>query len=373
MTSPWWSVVARLGDTAGMSLEVLVHEVGQALGHAQRLFGSAPVPGGLGTTGGLSSSRDAVAQANGAAARTWNGAGRSRYVATSSGQVSALDSVIGADAGTTAELDGSADASARGRSGIDTVINNTRAGVAAIAPSTDTPTGRQQLLTHLQSQLQRAKLLLHVSEQRNIALAAMIRNAAIGYRGSAGGTAMMPTAPPIGATPGTTAGALQLPTLAHLTTQTHHRPSSDLPQRARRAGLNLHNPVLSRTPGAENVRAAIRAALDIKGITDPVARANWEAGMMTVADRESDFNPNAVNRDDDNARKGDPSVGAFQMTGTTFGAYHEPRTLSDNRDLVAQAAAFINYVQGHYGVAVDGSNLAALVQQADPTRLPKGY
>ncbi len=238
-----------------MSLDALVHEVGQALGDAQRLFGSAPVPGELGATGGLGSGRDAVAQANGAAARTWNGAGGSRYVATSSGQTTALDSVIGADAGTTAGLAGSADASARGRSGIDTVINNTRAGVAAIAPSTDTPAGRQQLLTHLQSQLQRAKLLLHVSEQRNIALAAMIRNAAIGYRGGAGGTAMMPGAPPIGATPGTTAGALQLPTLARLTTQTHHRRGADLP------------PPMPRTAvgGGHAAQVAVKAALSRLG------------------------------------------------------------------------------------------------------------
>jgi hypothetical protein len=36
------------------------------------------------------------------------------------------------------------------------------------------------LVVHPQAQLQRAKLLLRVSEQRNIALATMIRNAAAG-------------------------------------------------------------------------------------------------------------------------------------------------------------------------------------------------
>ncbi len=353
-----------------MSLDALVHEVNRALGDARGLFGSAPTPGGLGTAGGLGAGRDAVSQASGGAARTWSGAGGANYVAASGGRVAALDSVIDADAGTTAGLGGSADASARGRGAMNAVIDDARAGVAAIAPSTDTPTGRQYLVNHLQSQLQRAKALLQVSEQRNMALAAMIRNAAAGYRGGLGG------APAMGAPammPGAGAGALVLPALARLTALTHRRPGTGLAPQVRRAGLNLHNLVLARTPGAENVRAAIRAALDIKGITNPVARANWEAGMMTVADRESDFNPNAVNRGDDNARKGDPSEGVFQMTGATFGAYHEPGTLSNNHDLVAQAAAFINYVQGRYGVAADGSNLAALVQQADPTRPPKGY
>ena len=114
-------------------------------------------------------------------------------MATSGGQVTALDSVITADDGTTAGFGGSADASARGRRGMDAVVDDTRAGVAAIAPSTDTPAGRQQLVNHLQSQLQRAQVLLQVSEQRNMALAGMIRNAAAGYRG--GGAAMMPGAP----------------------------------------------------------------------------------------------------------------------------------------------------------------------------------
>jgi len=376
MTWPWWSVVVGVGDTAGMSLDALVHEVGQALGDARRLFGSAPLPGGWGAAGGLGRGRDAVSQATGAAAQTWRGAGASSYVPAGGGQVRELDSVISADEGIAAGLGGSAEASARGRSGMDTVLGDTRVGVAAIAPSTDTPAGRQQLVTHLQSQLQRAKVLLDVSEQRNIALAEMIRNAAAGYRGGLGGAAMMPGAPAMAAPatmPGAGAGALTLPALARLTALARHRPSAGLAPHARRLGLNLRNPVVSRTPGAQNVRAAIRAALDIKGITNPVARANWEAGMMTVAGRESDFNQNAVNRDDDNAGRGDPSVGAFQMIGATFGAYHEPGTSPDNRDLVAQAAAFINYVQGRYGVAADGSNLAALVQQADPTRPPKGY
>jgi peptidoglycan DL-endopeptidase CwlO len=239
-----------------MSLEALVHEVGQALGDARRLFGSAPVPGGWGAGGGLGSGRNAVSQANGAAAQTWSGAGGSNYVATGRGQVTALDSVISADKGTTAGLGGSADASARGRAGMDAVVDDTRAGVAAIAPSTDTPVGRQQLVTHLQSQLQRAKVLLQVSEQRNIALAGMIRNAAAGYR--AGGAAMMSGAPAMGAPammPGAGAGALALPALARLTTLTHHRPDARLPPHTPRTAIG----------GGPAAQVAAKAALSRLG------------------------------------------------------------------------------------------------------------
>ncbi|MCA2249740.1 transglycosylase SLT domain-containing protein [Mycobacterium intracellulare] len=131
---------------------------------------------------------------------------------------------------------------------------------------------------------------------------------------------------------------------------------------------------LARVPaGPGGVRAAIDEALDIKGITGEHARANWAAGLTTIASRESNFNPEAINTSDINAAHGDPSVGAWQTTHATFAAYHEPGTARDPRDLVAQACAVINYVRGRYGVAADASNFAALVQQADPTRPPKGY
>lgn len=125
--------------------------------------------------------------------------------------------------------------------------------------------------------------------------------------------------------------------------------------------------------GRAAVAAAIRKALDIKGIHDPAARARWERGMDLVARRESNYNANAVNDSDSNAARGTPSKGAWQFIAPTFAAYHQPGTSRDINDLVAQACAFINYAMGRYGVAVDASNLADLIQQADPRRSPKGY
>jgi SLT domain-containing protein len=142
--------------------------------------------------------------------------------------------------------------------------------------------------------------------------------------------------------------------------------------RSARAGLNLHPPVPTG-PGADAFRAAIRRGLTFKGITDPVARANWEAGMMVVGDRESDFNSTAVNGEDRNARDGNHSAGTLQFTRPTFEAYHEPGTSADRSDNVAQVCAFVNYAMNHYGVSADGSDLAAKIQQADPTRPAKGY
>lgn len=129
----------------------------------------------------------------------------------------------------------------------------------------------------------------------------------------------------------------------------------------------------NHTSGRQAVLAAIRKALDIKGIHDPAARARWERGMDLVARRESNYNANAINNWDSNAARGTPSKGAFQFIAPTFAAYHQPGTSRDIHNLVAQACAFINYAMGRYGVAVDASNLADRIQQADPRRSPKGY
>jgi len=125
--------------------------------------------------------------------------------------------------------------------------------------------------------------------------------------------------------------------------------------------------------GRSAVLASIRTALDIKGIHDPIARARWERGMDTVAQRESNYRNDAVNHIDSNARAGHASQGTFQFVPGTFNAYHEPGTSRLMSDNVAQACAFINYARGRYGVALDGSNLASRIQQADPHRSPRGY
>jgi SLT domain-containing protein len=124
--------------------------------------------------------------------------------------------------------------------------------------------------------------------------------------------------------------------------------------------------------GVENVRAAIRAALDHKGIIDPAARVRWESGMMLISQRESGFR-DVVNGWDANARAGNPSAGPFQFTRTTFDIYHEPGTPTDFRDTFAQACALVNYAHSHYKVSLTGIDLAEKLQQADPLRPARGY
>lgn len=107
----------------------------------------------------------------------------------------------------------------------------------------------------------------------------------------------------------------------------------------------------------------------------------WLPGGLTVAARESSYRVNAVNNYDLNAHgpiqsDGYPlycSRGAWQFIAPTFAAHHHPGTSNNIYDGVALFNAFINYTMDNYGVAADGHNLAARVQQADPNRPPRGY
>jgi peptidoglycan DL-endopeptidase CwlO len=225
----WRWVILR-----GMSLDGLVAEVGQLLGQARELYGPAPRAGPWGSTGVLSAGREGVAQAGGVL-QSWGGAGATSQFAASGGRVLALDNTIGADQSTGSGFGDAADASRSGRAGMDTVVNDTDRGVAAVAPSTGTAAGKRQLVDHLQSQLDRAKGLLKVSEQRNIMLANLIRSGAAGYSatprmgGMSAGIPMTGTPMTGGISGGTPTGVVgslipNLTALNHLT-NTHRRRS----------------------------------------------------------------------------------------------------------------------------------------------------
>ncbi|TDZ99548.1 hypothetical protein CCUG60884_04896 [Mycobacteroides salmoniphilum] len=150
---------------------------------------------------------------------------------------------------------------------------------------------------------------------------------------------------------------------------THQGPP---PGTATAAGAVSNQPGIGNyAPGSVN--EVIDKSLDIEGITDPQERANWAAGMRVVGRRESNFDFNAINNWDSNAQKGIPSGGWLQFIEPTYRAYHAPGTSNVYTDPVGQGTAFINYTMARYGVSADGHDLAAKVQQADPTRSPKGY
>jgi hypothetical protein len=130
--------------------------------------------------------------------------------------------------------------------------------------------------------------------------------------------------------------------------------------------------------GASNIDLWIEEALLVAGlpITD-----GWVKGFETLCNRESSYDPNAVNTTDGNATgpivgDGHPqncSRGVAQCIPATFALYHIAGTRTAIYDPIANIAAASLYVRLHYGVSSDGSDFAAKVQQADPNRPPHGY
>ncbi|MBN8253853.1 transglycosylase SLT domain-containing protein, partial [Priestia flexa] len=95
--------------------------------------------------------------------------------------------------------------------------------------------------------------------------------------------------------------------------------------------------------GAAMARAAITQALKI--LNKPMSLLG---PLMTIAKKESGFNPNAINNWDINAKRGDPSVGLFQIIGSTFRRWMYPGH-GNRRNPLDSALAAIRYMDGRYG------------------------
>jgi len=111
--------------------------------------------------------------------------------------------------------------------------------------------------------------------------------------------------------------------------------------------------------------AIINAALSADRVPLP-DWPRWQAGMNTLIERESGWNPGIFNTTDINAINGTPSGGLAQVIGPTFAANRNPSLPNNLLDSVANVAASVNYIVSRYG---DISN----VQQANPNLPPLGY
>lgn len=96
--------------------------------------------------------------------------------------------------------------------------------------------------------------------------------------------------------------------------------------------------------GAAQARKWIMAAMSITGT--PMSYLN---GLMTIAKRESGFNPKAINLWDSNAKAGHPSQGLFQTIPSTFAAHRNKSLPNDITNPIANAVAAINYMNSRYG------------------------
>ncbi|MDJ0463141.1 NlpC/P60 family protein [Streptomyces sp. H27-C3] len=110
------------------------------------------------------------------------------------------------------------------------------------------------------------------------------------------------------------------------------------------------------------VKAAIQRGMAAKSVSG----AEWARGLATIAYRESGYRKDARNDWDSNAKNGDPSVGLFQVIGSTFKSYRAKSLPNSQSDPAASAAAAIGWIKAKYGGI-------GKVQQANPNKPPKGY
>ncbi|KZM54907.1 hypothetical protein A3Q35_13185 [Aeribacillus pallidus] len=95
--------------------------------------------------------------------------------------------------------------------------------------------------------------------------------------------------------------------------------------------------------GAAQARKWILAAMAITNTP-----ASYLNALMTIAKKESGFNPKAINLWDINAKRGTPSKGLFQTIDPTFNRYKMPG-FNDIWNPVHNAVAAIRYMNARYG------------------------
>ncbi|MGY4646631.1 lytic transglycosylase [Mycobacterium sp. URHB0021] len=353
----------------GSGVGAYIAQVDRVLAAAQGVFPAArPGPGSVLTQGpGVPA----------APADSALGAGAS---SAGDGYKQSWGKVTGLDAQTNGTSAAGSTEGQNGRIGATGVRQSAASTAAAIAPATGTPSGVKTLVTSMDDRLAAMQRQLDSTKAQNKLLATRLRQVAMAYRSAAqsspagmfrgmGGSGMGGGG---GGMPSMGGGGGGFPGMGMFSRLPGMLGSQNSHNATEQSATGRSFPSSFTGEGAENVRAAIRAALDHKGIRNPAARARWEAGMMLVAQRESNFR-DVMNGSDSNARAGNPSGGPFQFIRTTYNAYHEPGTSTHFRDTFGQACAFVNYATRRYGVSLDGSDLAMRIQQADPRRPPKGY
>ncbi|OLN21849.1 hypothetical protein BTO30_12575 [Domibacillus antri] len=108
--------------------------------------------------------------------------------------------------------------------------------------------------------------------------------------------------------------------------------------------------------GAGMAQQAIMQALMMLG--KPMSLLN---PLMSIAKHESGFNPKAVNDWDINAQRGDPSVGLFQIIGSTMRRWQYPG-MGDRTNPLHSALAAIRYMDGRYGGVMNHPGIKSMTK-----------
>ena len=170
-----------------MSLQGLTDQVFDELYRARDLFGPTPRAAQFSNTAAVAAAHQALSAQHAEASAGWHSVGSAAYIDVGAGAVHRLSRVVAGDHATLAAMHTAAVSSATGRRLMDAIIAETHAGVATIAPTTDTPAGKRQLTEYLQNQLRRAHGVVHEVAQQSTTAGTAIRASANGYRSTTPG------------------------------------------------------------------------------------------------------------------------------------------------------------------------------------------
>lgn len=106
-------------------------------------------------------------------------------------------------------------------------------------------------------------------------------------------------------------------------------------------------------------KTLIQEALKLAGLPDTPEN---EAAINLIVQKESGWNPNAINLTDSNATAGHPSQGLMQTIPSTFKAYALPGYDSNINDPLSNLVAGIRYAEATYGGVQNVPGVVAVAQ-----------
>ena len=104
----------------------------------------------------------------------------------------------------------------------------------------------------------------------------------------------------------------------------------------------------------DQVKNWVAQALNLTGTP-----MSWMSAMLVKAQKESGYNPRAINLWDSNAKKGIPSKGLFQTIDPTFNAY-KMAGMDDIYNPIHNAVAAIRYIKSRYGTVFNTPGIKSM-------------
>jgi cell wall-associated NlpC family hydrolase len=171
-----------------VSIDAVVQEVGEVLGHAHSLFGDPPSSGGSAARGAGCALADAggVVRSGRARISALSGEFSTGYGVFGDRAAPSLDRLAGTDQRLSDRLHDAAGADRSGRTASGGVLTGAAGDTTALAPYTGTPAGQKALITALRARIAHEQQVVAAYRARDARMAALLRSMAYWAHSSVG-------------------------------------------------------------------------------------------------------------------------------------------------------------------------------------------